>query len=508
MKESNTSTNTPPYTAPPPPGQSLTSQSARGFVWMLAQTIGSKIFSFAAQIVLARLLAPRDFGLVALAYTVVAIAAVIRQTGIQQILVQRHKHYRRWVNPAFWFELSVGLATAAALVVAAPIAASVFHSRELAGLVLVIAVAAPLNAWYVVPNASLMIDMRFRAIAAVSIGYNLVAMATSIALALLGFGAYSFVIPLLTAGILRGIWLWWLARPPIRLKPQIRRWRFLVGDSGYMLGTGFLGSLVLQSGSLALGLFCTKAVVGQFFLAFNLSTQVWQLLSQNLGSVLLPALAKLQDDRPRQVAALLRASRMLAFIGLPLSLLLAVVAKPAVLIFYGSRWLPAVSVLRILAVAMAFGVPSFAAYTAMQSQGRFRAVFLFTAAQLPIFLLSALIGATAGGAVGVAIGWLIGYVLVSPLWVGIACDGRDGWRGAFGVYAGPFLASGLALAPAAAMIAWWRPIAGQYFAQGALAAASLAILYPVLGALSCPAEFRELASQAKAVVARLTGGSR
>ena len=489
--------NEKPVTTGTPPSESLTSQSARGFFWMLGQTAGSKIFGFATQIVLARLLAPRDFGLVALAYAAVAFVGVIRNTGIQQILVQRHKHYRRWANPAFWFELAVGLATAVMLAVAAPIAAATFHSGTLAGLILVIAAAAPLSPWYVVPSAKLTMDMRFRAIAVVNIGYNLVVMAVSILLAWRGFGAYSFVIPLPVAGLLRAVWFWRLARPPIGLRPQIRRWRFLIGDSGYMLGTGFLGALVLQSGNLALGFLCTKAAVGQFFFAFNLSTQIWQLLSQNLGSVLLPALAKLQDDRPRQVAALLRASRMLAFVGVPLSLLLAVVAKPVILIVYGAKWLPAVPVLQVLAVAMAVSLPGSLAYTALQAQGRFRAAFIFTALQLPAFLAAALVGARLGGVVGVAAGWLLVNLISSPLWIKIAGGTYAGWHGVLGVYLGPFVASAAALAPAALAICWWHALATQYLLQGALAAASGAVLYPLFGVAACPAELGEVTRRVK-----------
>jgi O-antigen/teichoic acid export membrane protein len=489
------------------PGQStLTHRAASGFFWMLGQTVGSKIFGFATQIVLARLLAPRDFGLVALAYAAVAFVAMIRNTGIQQILVQRHKHFRRWVNPAFWFEFSVGLATAAMLVVAAPVAAAVFHSRPLIGLILVIAAAAPLSPWYVVPSAKLTMEMRFRAIAAVNIGYNLIAMVVSILLAWRGFGAYSFVIPLPVAGVVRAVWLWRLARPPIRFRPQMRRWKFLIGDSGYTLGTGFIFSILAQAGSMALGLFYAKAVVGQYFFAFNLSTQIWQLLSQNLGNVLLPALAKLQDDRPRQVAALLRASRMLAFVGVPMSLLLAVVAKPLILIVYGAKWLPAVPVLQVLAISMAVSLPGSLAYTALQSQGRFRAVFIFTALQLPAFLAAAVVGAGLGGAMGVSVGWLLANLIFSPLWIKIAGGREVSWRRVAAVYAGPFVASAAALAPAAILILWWQTLATRYLLQGLLAAASLAAIYPASSAALCREEFSSFLQQARRLARKFFSG--
>ncbi len=494
----------PKATTPSTPlSQSLTDQTASGFLWMLAQTAGSKIFGFGTQIVLARLLAPHDFGLVALAYAAVSFAAVIRNTGIQQILVQRQRHFRRWANPAFWFELTVSLATALTLVVVAPIAGAVFHSHTIIGLVLIIAAAAPLSPWYVVPSAKLMMDMRFRALAAVNIAYNLAAMVVSVVLAWRGFGPYSFVIPLLVAGLVRVVWLWRLTLPPIRWRLQFRRWRFLVADSFYMVTTSFLLSVMLQAGSLALGFYYAKSVVGQFFLAFNLSSQVWQLLSQNLGSVLLPAFAKLQGDGQRQIAALLRASRMLAFLSVPASLLLATVARPVVLVVYGAKWLPAAPILQILAIGAALGVPSTPAYTSLQSQGKFKSIFLFTLIQFLPFMAAVFAGARMGGAVGASAAWLVLQAVLSPAWIRLAC--AAGWREIARVYLGPFAASGLALAPPLLLAWFWRPLSGHYLVYGVVAIASVALIYPLAAWILCRGEMRQFLGQASQLKARLLG---
>jgi O-antigen/teichoic acid export membrane protein len=492
-----------PEKADLPPGKSLTEQAAGGFTWMIAQTLGSKFFGFATQIALARLLVPRDFGLVALAYTAVAFVAVIRNTGIQQILVQRQKHFRRWANPAFWMEFAVGLATAAMLAIAAPISAIVFHNGNLAGLILIVAAAGTLSAWNVVPSAKLMIDMRFRAVAAVNISYTVISSALSVLLAWRGFGAYSFVIPLPVACIVRAIWLWRLTRPPVRWRPQFRRWRFLVGDSFYMLAASFFLTVMFQAGSLALGLFCTKAVVGQFFFALNLSTQIAQLLSQNLGNVLLPALAKLQQDQPRQVAAILRASRLLAIISIPLSLLLAVAAKPGIAIIFGSKWLPAAPVLQLLAIGMAINIPSTPAYTALQSRGLFKTIFVYIAVQFLPFMLAVLFGARYGGAVGAAAAWGAAQFILSPIWIRLGC-GRSNQRWVVSVFILPLVSAGLALAPALVLFPFVKPSAFQYWIQCGIAVASLAIFYPLLAGRICRGDFIDLKSQIARLLARLS----
>jgi len=490
------------------PTAALGAQAARGFVWMLGQTVGSKIFSFGTQIALARLLLPRDFGLIALAYTAVAFAGVIRQTGIQQILIQRHAHFRRWANPAFWFELAVGIATALLLAIASPVAAIVFHSKALIGLILVIAAAAPLSPWFVIPTARLTIDLRFKAIATVNISYNFIAMAISIVLAWRGFGAYSFVIPLPIAGAIRAIWLWRLAKPRITLNPQFRRWKFLVGDSGLLLATGFLNSVMYQSGSLALGLMYSKSVVGQFFLAFNLSTQVSQLLSQNVLTVLLPAFSRMQNETQRHAAAFLHASRMLAFVSIPLCLTMAVIAKPLVLLVYGAKWLPAVPVLQALALAAVTYVPSSPAITAMQSQGRFRQLFQWTAVQAAVYIVAVGLGARADGATGVALAILAYSVATSPVMIRIALRERSRWREVARVYLGPILSGAIAFAPLGCAFILWPELSHRYFLWLGLGILIPAASFPFTARWLCPSEFKAARGHVTNLACRVRPGWR
>jgi O-antigen/teichoic acid export membrane protein len=443
------------------------------------------------QIILAHLLVPRDFGLVALAIIAVSFASVIRQTGIQQILVQRHKHFRRWANPAFWFEFVFGLATALLLAAASPIAALVFHSKALMGLILVSAAAAPLSPWFVVPTARLMIDMRFKAIAAVNVVCNFAMTAMSVFLAWRGFGAYSFLIPIPVAGAIRCCWLWRLARPRITLNPQFRRWRFLIGDSGLMIATGFLNSVMYQAGYLALGLLYPKAAVGQFFFALNLSGQLALLLSQNLGGVLLPALAKLQEDSARHAAALMRALRMLAFVSTPLCLLLAVVAKPLVVVIYGPKWLAAAQMLELMALTTAISIPASPAMAAIQSQGSFALLFRWTALQTPVYLAAIWMGAWLGGGFGVAVAWFLFTLAASPISIHLALRDAAGWRRIAGIYAGPLAGSLIGISAFGGALLLWPMLAQRDLLRLGAAGLIMALIYPVTSRMFSPAEFAQ-----------------
>ena len=483
-------------------------QTARGFAWLLGQTLGSKLFSFATQIALARILEPHDFGLVALAYTAVSFAGVVRWTGLQQILVQRHERFRRWVNPAFWLELAISTAATLLLAIASPVAAIVFHSQSLIGLILVIASAVPLSPWFVIPTAQLTIDMRFRAIAVINIVYSALVMLLSIFLAWRGFGAYSFVIPLPIAGAIRAAWLWGLARPQIRLKPQLRRWRFLLGDSGSMIAVGFLNSVIFQAGCLVLGIMQSRTEVGEFFLALNLSNQISQLLSQNLGSVLLPVLAKMQRQADRGTGALIGASRLLSFASTPLCLLLAVVAKPLVEVLYGAKWLPAVPMLQIMAITAAVAVPSAPAATALQAQGRFSKLFRWTALQAALFVVMIVLGSGLDGAIGVALMWLVFSLAASPITIMLALGNQSKKRTVLGVYAGPLAAGTLALTVLAAAAALWPYLFTNPLAWLGIATLLTAAVYLLSSPLFCRPELDLLVAYGRTTLATIGIGRR
>src|SRR5256885_5179199 len=107
-----------------------------GFFWLIAQTVGSKLVTMIGQVVLARLLLPDDFGLVGLAYTVTGFAVLIQQAGLREILINRHVHFNRWANPAFWMSLTLGCLGAALMVILAPVAAWMYDDWRLFYLVL------------------------------------------------------------------------------------------------------------------------------------------------------------------------------------------------------------------------------------------------------------------------------------------------------------------------------------------------------------------------------------
>ncbi len=488
------------------PEISLAQRTSGGFAWMLAQTLGSKAVGIVGQIFLARLLLPKDYGLVALAYLAAGPASILRQTGIPQILVQKGDRFNRWANAAFWMDFALGLAGLAVLLVSAPLAAMIFRAPGVVGLVAVIAACAVPGALTAIPQAKLTRDLRFRELALVGLGYNLLAAAVSVTAAFWGFGAYSFVIPLPICLSLRALAVWWLAPVRIRLSPQFHRWRAMGADSGRVLAAGVFGLVQGMSGVLALGLFWPKAVVGFFSFAGNLSGQVLVLLSANLTSVLFPVLSKLKEDPPRQVAAFFRSARALALAGVPLCLAEAVLARPLLVAVFGAKWLPAAPLLTLLALSAAVGLIGGPAGNLMQAQGRFHSGMKWSMASVVLFVGLVFAGVKWGGPAWVATANLVSAIVITPAFVLSATGPGGGTVSAVGeIYLPPLLFSALALAPAAFGESFCPWLWAQPWAELGLAAITAPPIYVILIRRFRRADFDELSGHLAGLWARAMG---
>lgn len=472
----------------------LSARTSRGFAWMLAQTVGSKLAGLVGQVFLARLLLPRDYGLIAICYVATSLPTVLRQTGVPQILVQKGDRFGQWANAAFWMELSMGLLTSLLVLVAAPVAAWAYHTPALAGLMAVIAPSAALGALSSVPSAKLNHDLRFRELALIGAAYNLLAAGLSVFCAWLGFGAYSFVIPLPVCTALRAAAFWWLAPARIRWDLQLHRWWAMAADSGRLMVGGLCYLVQVQADNLALSIWHTKATVGHYFFANNLSGQILQILAFNLGNVLFPVLSTLKDDLARQASAFFRAARALALAGVPICAAEAVLARPVILVVFGVKWLPAVPILQVAALAAAVNLSGSPSSNLIQAQGRFHLGMVWSIVSVVIFTVLVFAGAFLGGPVLVAAGGLVCALLVMPArTLSATRTGGGGAREVLSLFGLPLLLSTAALVPTGLLELFVPWFGGHPVVLLAVAALTATLVYLPLAWRFCPNDMAELA---------------
>ncbi|MDB5405386.1 MAG: polysaccharide biosynthesis protein [Rhodospirillales bacterium] len=457
----------------------LISAASKGVFWFLCQTVASRVVQFLAQIILAWILSPADFGQVSLALAVATIVSACFNFGLEDVLLQRHRALRLWAGTVFWLSLAIGLAGSLILLIAAQVAARAYDEPQLAGLISIAALGAPIASLETIPGTIIRSSLNFRVLALAALGEAVAVGAMSIALAVAGFGPYSLVLPSPVAAAGRVCVLWWIARPKIAGRGIQRRWPMLMPSAGASLGTRLLLIMMSQADYVILGFVVGEIEVGIYYFAFKLAIQPLRMLAGSMTSVLFPTLVQYRDDPARQLEAALTVSEMLSVVVMPACFLQAALTSPLLQLFFAAKWEAAGPLVQLLSIGFAFDVSSWAAGAFLNARGEFRRAFLYTSLAAPTFLAFVAAGALMRGALGVAAAVASYYVLVQPIYSYrvFTRAGEIGWREIARIYAAPVLLGAATVAAASLMTDFFDR--SPWFALSAIPPIALAAYIPI-----------------------------
>jgi len=421
---------------------------ARGFGWQAGATVAAKFVNLCGQVVLALLLVPEDFGLIALALTIhTAIMQIQQRAGGQALLVQRPTKFHVWATPALWISMSMGLLAGLLTLASAVPAAAMYGQPQLRGLIAILALVTPLHAIGMVARAKLQTEFRFPLLARWAFCNRALTTAMTITLAWFGFKAYSFVIPLPVVAAVNSAVLWFFARPRIRRQLQLRRWPYLLATNSKVMLTFAAMQLIFQGDFIALGLFHGGLIVGIYSFAYGLSSNTATVFSNSAAQILLPSLSQIRHDPVRQGHAFIRTIRQLAIIAFPVSLTLAAVSEPLIQMVFPDRWHASVPLVQLLCLAAAVQTVCFPSQALLMSQGRFTAAMCFAFVFGVVFFLGALACSRIGNSHAVACAVVISWLFFGPLQIHLAmrATGLSSWL----AYRHLLKAAVIALPPAA-----------------------------------------------------------
>lgn len=495
-------------TEPTPPsaaaGHSLGHRTARGFAWLVAQSVGDKLAVAAGQILLAWLLDPKDFTLVTLVYTVTTFASVFQAAGLREVLMARHNGFHLWANAVFWMSLTIGLVAMGLTAGVAPLASNYYGRPELVGLILVASTLLPISALGTVPEARLRSRMQFRFLAAVTMVTTLVTQVLSVTFAAAGLHAYSFVLPAPIAGLVRAGLFWWWAKPEIRWRPQVRRWKYLVSASTQLLIASLCLMVTFQGSSIILGRLYPKPLIeaGLFYFAWNLSDQSLRLLVNNLSGVLFPAFSTMDGDRSRQMDAFLRATRLLLLVGLPVCLVQAALSGPVIRLVFPPKWEPAIPIMAALSVGMTARLVMGPCESLFLAQKRYLGYMIACMTYAVFFIAVVYAASNWKGATGAGIGSGGLMLVMAPALLALAARSRGVWSALRRVYGLPLLVTALGVGPAAG-VPWFMPrtLWGD-LASCAIVGGFVALAYPLLVRRLARRDWDELVGRAMGLLKR------
>ena len=332
---------------------SLKSKVAKGAVWATMERFAVQAMQFVVGMVLARLLTPTDYGTVALLSIFFAVAGSLASCGFGNALVQRKNVGDLEFNSVFYISVVASLIIYIGMFFAAPYIADFYKTPVLCPLARVSAISFILNAINSVQGAELsrkmLFDKRFRITLIVSV----VSAFSGITLAYLGFGVWALVFTSLLANITNVIAYWTIIawRPKLMFSLSSVKGLFSYGwklslasmiDAFYIEVYGFLIGRVYTPADLA---FVNKSRA--------MPSLLMTTVNGTISSVSFPALAQLQDDITKFRDATRRMIQCTTFLVFPLMTVLAMTARPLILLLYGSQWEPAVVYVPIGCFSMA-----------------------------------------------------------------------------------------------------------------------------------------------------------
>ena len=437
--------------------KSLGDLAARGIVWITGQSIFARFVSYFSQLALAWFLTEDDFGLFGMALTISEFSRVFSQGGVSKVLVQRQKSFDKWSTPGFWLSLVMSLGVAFSMIIVGYFATGWFQVEEpkkLLQLICLLAIVPPISAIGTIPKAALQIELKFGAIAAIGTVALIIGTVAKVGLAWGGWGAFSFVIPMLISIPIQTLCYWLLVRPKIKLSLMFRKWKYLISDGAMIIATGFWYKIITHGDYVILGAIATQKELGLYFFAFTCSIQAIVMLTQGIASIAFPALARLSREPQRQLEAFRKGATALAAIVFPASVAQAILFKPIVEEFFPVRWIPAIVMLQILSLGMAGRTVSWVSASLMEAQGRFKTRMWLGLVSAVTFIAIGITGATVGNstsmgpALGLAIAVTIYYPIMSlaTTWIALPSESQK-WSIIREIYVAPTLLSFLAFAP-------------------------------------------------------------
>lgn len=302
-----------------------------------------------SSLVLARILTPEDFGLVAMAMVVVGFVELLRDLGTGAALIQRIELTDELIASVFWVNLVFGLGMGVLLYAAAPYIAALYREARVAAILNWLALSPVLSSLQVVPASLLMRRMEFRAVAIVEMISVALATFWAIALAINGYGIWSLVQQTLVLSGLTAVGVWWSSGWRPRAAFRLTEVKAITGYSLNLAGFNLLNYFSRQADNFLIGRYLGSQPLGYYDLAYRVMLSPLQAFSWTMMRVLFPVYSGLQDDLPRFRRIYLRTAGAIALFTFPLMFGLAALADPFVLVVFGQEWLAIAPLLTILA---------------------------------------------------------------------------------------------------------------------------------------------------------------
>lgn len=332
--------------------ENLTNATRKGVAWTAIENIASNGLSFLFGIILARLLSPSDYGILALPSIFFAVAQCFINCGFASALIRKPDLNDSDLSTAFYFNILVGTFFYGLLFFASSWIASFYNTPALKDVLKVTALVLLFTPLCAVQSALLSRELNFRRMAIISILSNLVCGIVGIIMAFYGFGIWALVSQQVSASAVRTIMLWTMSSWKPRTKWSNDSFRYLWNYGSKLLASGLLDNIYNNIYPLVIGKFYTPEALGNYTRAQGFASLPSSNITGVLQKVTFPVLSSIQNEDERLASAYRRILKTSSFIVFPLMIGLSALADPFIRVLIGEQWKDCILLLQIICFNM------------------------------------------------------------------------------------------------------------------------------------------------------------
>lgn len=328
--------------------QSLKDRTVKGTFWSAIDSVANYAVGFIISIVLARLLAPDDYGLIGIVAIFTSICNTIINAGFSNALIRKKDASDDDYNTVFIINLGLSILLYVLLFFTAPLIAKFFQRTELVDLIRVATLTMIIGALALVQQTRLTKRIDFKTQTKISLISHIISGVIGILMALYGFGVWALVGQSISSQGLKTVLLWFYNKWQPKFQFSYNSFRSLWGFGSKLLASNIIDSVWREVYKVVIGKCYSPSILGQYTRA----TQFSEIFSVNLTTVIqrvtYPVLSEIQNENQRLKNAYRRIIKVTMLVTFSCMLMLAAIAKPMIIVLIGEKWLMAASILQIV----------------------------------------------------------------------------------------------------------------------------------------------------------------
>ena len=331
--------------------ESLKSKATNSVMWSAVERFSVQGIQFILTIIIARLVSPSDYGLIAMLGIFLAIAQTFIDSGFSNALIQKQDRTETDFSTVFYFNIVVGIIVYLLLYLCSPFIASFYNEPKLDLVTRIVGLNLIISSFSVVQRAKLTIALNFKLQAVASLIAVVISGAIGVYMAYVGYGVWAIAVQALLNNFLNTLLLWVLTKWMPSICFSWRAFRVLFKFGSKLLLAGLLNTIYLNLYSLVIGKRFSATSLGYY----NRTSTIVQFPSNNLSNIInramYPILCETQENNEKLLYIYKNSIRIISFCIFPLMTILFCLAKPLIYIVLGEKWLPCIPLLQILCIA-------------------------------------------------------------------------------------------------------------------------------------------------------------